>query len=403
VQFGAGVIMKKFLSISSILILLAYTPASAVVLTWDIPKNERMEMIRNALVRCLINDKMQNIYEERNIIDLTCYDKKNRESCVRGTFSVYRRGSPDEVFRLEKQYRSDFSIDRLGRYRVPKKLFIPNLRHIPTFPDRDVSREDKWTADAELVLDAFSIPFTLVFPVQYRLADIRKKDGADIAVVNYDFVINTDFDATKYPKDFPLKILGKEEGVIYWDVARKMPVRMNEKYRVIFNFPAGDGKTVTEENQMYFDTRVGKYAPVSPKQKEQARKELKKEVPEGVDVDSDSRGLAIRLGDVLFDFDSSNLKSESRRKLDTIVEVLKKRYPDREIIVEGHADNIGEHQYNDRLSESRARTVAEYLKSKSVTDKLSYRGFGSGSPIADNATKEGRQKNRRVEIIIKLQ
>jgi len=82
---------------------------------------------------------------------------------------------------------------------------------------------------------------------------------------------------------------------------------------------------------------------------------------------------------------------------------LKKRYPDREIIVEGHTDNIGEPQYNDRLSESRARTVAEYLKSKAITDKLSYRGFGSGRPLADNATKGGRQKNRRVEIIIKLQ
>jgi outer membrane protein OmpA-like peptidoglycan-associated protein len=395
--------MKKLFLVSFILILLAYAPASAVVLTWDIPKNERMEMIRNALVRFLVNDKMQNIYEERNIIDLTCYEKKNQENSVRGTFSVYRRGSPDEVFRLEKQYKSDFSIDRLGRYRVPKNLFIPNLRHIPTFPDRDVARNDRWTADAELVLDTFSIPFKLVFPVQYRLADIRKKDGADIAVINYNFVINMDLAGKKYPKDFPLKILGKDEGIIYWDVAHKMPVRMNEKYRIIFYISAGGDKIATDENQMYFDTRVRVYAPVSPEQKEQAQKELKKEVPKGVDVDSDSRGLAIRLGDVLFDFDSSNLKSESRKKLDTIADVLKKRYPDREIIVEGHTDNIGEPQYNDRLSESRARTVAEYLKSKAITDKLSYRGFGSGRPLADNATKGGRQKNRRVEIIIKLQ
>ena len=81
---------------------------------------------------------------------------------------------------------------------------------------------------------------------------------------------------------------------------------------------------------------------------------------------------------------------------------IRKKYPDREIIVEGHTDNTGDKQYNQGLSDRRAASVAEYLKKGVGHDKLSYKGYGSEKPISDNATKEGQAKNRRVEIIIKL-
>ncbi|MCX5841118.1 MAG: OmpA family protein [Deltaproteobacteria bacterium] len=111
----------------------------------------------------------------------------------------------------------------------------------------------------------------------------------------------------------------------------------------------------------------------------------------------------IRLGDVLFDFDSARLRGDSKDKLEKVADLLKSRYPDREIIVEGHTDNIGDREYNQRLSMDRARSVAEYLKQRAGADKLSYRGFGADRPITGNSTSEERQKNRRVEIIIKLQ
>nr|WP_252831800.1 OmpA family protein [Brachyspira pilosicoli] len=81
---------------------------------------------------------------------------------------------------------------------------------------------------------------------------------------------------------------------------------------------------------------------------------------------------------------------------------IKQTYPDREIIVEGHTDNTGEANYNQALSEKRAKTVADYILPKLEHDKLSYRGFGDKEPIASNDNPDGRQKNRRVDIIIKL-
>ena len=133
-------------------------------------------------------------------------------------------------------------------------------------------------------------------------------------------------------------------------------------------------------------------------------KEIEKELPKGsgIDVDTEKRGIVLRMGEVLFDFDSAKLRGDTRRTLDKVIDIIRKKYPDREIIVEGHTDSIGSKPYNRKLSNNRARSVAKYLKKGVGHDKFSYRGFGARRPIGDNATKEGRQKNRRVEIIIKL-
>jgi outer membrane protein OmpA-like peptidoglycan-associated protein len=395
--------MKKLFLTAFVLCLLPYISAYAVQLKWEIPKGERLEIVRNALVRNLINDKLQKIYEERNIIDLTCYEKKGNSSAVRGIFSVYQRDSENGVFQMQKQYPSDFIITERGRYIVPKDVYIPNLRHIPVFTGKETAKGDKWKGEAELILNDFSKPFKLIFPVEYRLEDITKNEKGDFAVIKYNFLITTDLSKGKYPADFPLKIQCKDEGTIFWEYLKNRPESMNEKYRIIFYFPGAGNKIESTEFQMYFDSTMKMYAAVTPEQKEQAKRELKKDAPEGVDVDSEKRGLVLRLGDVLFDFDSSALRNESRATLDKIIELLKKKYPDREIIVEGHTDNIGGTEYNMRLSKERARSVAEYMKGKSNADKLSFRGFGAERPIAGNDSKEGRQKNRRVEIIIKLQ
>jgi outer membrane protein OmpA-like peptidoglycan-associated protein len=387
----------------TILILIPWAASHAASLTWEIPKDERLEITRTAAVKFLVNDSMRRVFQERNIIDLTCYDAKAGASSVRGRFSVYERGSVDEVFNLREQYPSEFVIDRRGRFTVPKNYVMPNLRHLPAFPAKEVAAGESWTEKADLVLNSFSVPFKLTFPVEYRLAEVTKKGNSDIAVIRYSFTVDMDLSGGTYPADFPRSIIGKDEGVITWNISEKCPVSMKEKYRMAFLFRDGNRQVAVNEFQMLIDTTMKMYKPVSKEEREQARKELKKEIPDDVDVDTDRRGLVIRLGDVLFDFDSARLRGDSREKLDRVADLLKRKYPDRELIVEGHTDSIGGREYNRRLSVDRARSVAEYLKQRAGTDKLSYRGFGADRPIAGNGTKEERQKNRRVEIIIKLQ
>ncbi len=103
-------------------------------------------------------------------------------------------------------------------------------------------------------------------------------------------------------------------------------------------------------------------------------------------------------GDTLFDFDKSVVKPEGKKVLDGLV--AQANALNLEVIIAvGHADAVGTDAYNQKLSERRAAAVKAYLVSKGVPANRVYtEGKGEKSPVADNKTKEGRAKNRRVEV-----
>lgn len=393
--------MKK-ISLALAAIVICIYNAYAYKLSWDLAKDERIEMVKTAGVKYYLNARMSRSYEERNIIDITCSDKSDRLNRVHGVFSVLEKGSGENVFKLKGRYMVDFLIEPSGRFIVRKGDYMPNLRHIPSFPDKEIEINDTWKSDGEMVLDNFSRPFMLTFPVEYAFVKVIKDNEKDIAVINYYYSVNVDMSGTGYPADFPVRIAGENKGVIYWDITANKPRDIQDAYQIAFIFDTGGQLLSSAEFHMNIKTENSLYKNYTPKEKEAAKNELQKELPEGVDADVDKRGLVVRMNDLLFDFDSYSLRSDTKEKLDRIAEIIKKKYPDREIIVEGHTDSRGEKGYNQSLSEKRAMKVSEYLKSKSGHDKFSYKGYGRENPISDNSTEEGRSKNRRVEIIIKL-
>lgn len=110
--------------------------------------------------------------------------------------------------------------------------------------------------------------------------------------------------------------------------------------------------------------------------------------------------VPIRLDNVFFDLDKATLREESYVELNKLKKYLKD-YPNLKIEIHGHTDNQGEEEYNQILSENRAKAVYNYLIQEGIAkERLSYKGFGESKPIATNDTKEGRQLNRRTEYII---
>ena len=102
--------------------------------------------------------------------------------------------------------------------------------------------------------------------------------------------------------------------------------------------------------------------------------------------------------DAFFDFDKSSLKAEGKAKLDDLVGKVKGINLE-VIIAVGHTDSVGADAYNQKLSVRRAEAVKAYLVSKGIEKNRVYtEGKGEKQPVADNKTKEGRAKNRRVEI-----
>jgi outer membrane protein W/outer membrane protein OmpA-like peptidoglycan-associated protein len=120
--------------------------------------------------------------------------------------------------------------------------------------------------------------------------------------------------------------------------------------------------------------------------------------PEGTKVDSVGCPLEQTLK-VLFDFDSAELRPESITELERVVKFMGD-VPFAKAMVEGHTDSVGTETYNQALSDRRAKAVFDYLSSRGVDPaRLSSIGHGELKPIADNATAEGRQLNRRVMLI----
>ncbi len=111
-------------------------------------------------------------------------------------------------------------------------------------------------------------------------------------------------------------------------------------------------------------------------------------------------GQKIQLKHIFFERGKANLLEESFLELGLLTEVLTEN-PTMEILVSGHTDSRGMPKANQKLSESRVKSVVEYLQSKGIDQtRLKYKGFGSSQPVATNATDEGRAKNRRVEFTI---
>ena len=113
-----------------------------------------------------------------------------------------------------------------------------------------------------------------------------------------------------------------------------------------------------------------------------------------------ARGLIVNLSDVLFDTASSSLKPGAREKLARVSGILVS-HDGLRLEIEGHTDNVGTDAYNQGLSERRAESVRVYLvDQKFASASIGALGFGEGQPVATNDTPAGRQRNRRVELVV---
>jgi outer membrane protein OmpA-like peptidoglycan-associated protein len=133
-----------------------------------------------------------------------------------------------------------------------------------------------------------------------------------------------------------------------------------------------------------------------------AQEEKLARIPDATVERVDEETLLVQFdSDILFDFDSSALRSDAKATVDQVASVLGE-YDKTAVVVQGHTDAQGSDAYNQELSERRAEAVRRYLMSSGVDgDRLATQGLGEEFPVASNATESGRQLNRRVEILVR--
>ena len=136
---------------------------------------------------------------------------------------------------------------------------------------------------------------------------------------------------------------------------------------------------------------IGKYM-------DKQAKEIEQEV-EGAEVNRVAEGIRLTFkSSLLFDIDKAALKPESKVSLEDLAVIFIK-YPETDILIEGHTDSTGSEEHNLTLSRQRAQSVANYLAKQNVyPTRFTIMGYGESQPIATNDSEEGRARNRRVEL-----
>jgi outer membrane protein OmpA-like peptidoglycan-associated protein len=138
------------------------------------------------------------------------------------------------------------------------------------------------------------------------------------------------------------------------------------------------------------------------RQRDALQAKLMEALSEVTETQRHDRGLICSFSDVLFDFDTATLTAGGREKLQKLATVLLAHQASYRVEIEGHTDASGPDDYNLQLSQQRAEAVRQSLEQAGVDASriVAARGVGSASPVASNDTREGRQLNRRVEVII---
>jgi len=135
-------------------------------------------------------------------------------------------------------------------------------------------------------------------------------------------------------------------------------------------------------------------------EKAQLRAQLLAQLNSILQTRDSARGLIVNMSDVLFDTGSHTLKPGAREKLAKISGILL-AHPGLTLQIEGHTDSVGGDEFNQQLSERRADSVRDFLAEQGVpVSSITARGFGKTQPVASNDTPEGRQRNRRVELVV---
>lgn len=135
-------------------------------------------------------------------------------------------------------------------------------------------------------------------------------------------------------------------------------------------------------------------------QMDQQAKELKQNIP-NARVERVGEGIQVTFeSGLLYDFDSDRVRAASADNLRELARSLV-HYPNSDLLIVGHTDDVGSESYNQRLSERRAAAAADYLVAQGVArSRVRTRGLGEGEPVSPNDDEAGRQRNRRVEVAI---
>ena len=431
--------MKKLLLALALLVLLADLLAAARF-RWQVEKDVTYKVTSYVRELRYLNSQYHSTIDIRNkaLLTAVAVNSNKTSALYKGEFQYYEReaGATNQPFNLKEVYPTEFWRDTQGRYTIDDKFYMPVVRDVPVFPDRDIAPGEMWRADGHEMHDLKSYGVTKAYRIpinaRYIYVGDRIVNGRKAALFSITYVFNHygNIDLSGYirkanavlgryrndPQQYqilktqyedelsrmqkaPQRISGSCIQLYYWDIEAGLPLTMSEDFHFIFHLLNNEVHEFKGVSEASFE----RVTPTRDNDRDRIADALRRgaKPDDGVTVRKDRRGIVVELGDVLFDNDRYNLKPETRARILDLAKRINQagRF---EIRVEGHTDNSGQADYNLDLSQKRAREVAGFLTKSLGTDprSISWIGHGMTRPAASNASADGRARNRRVEIIL---
>jgi len=396
--------MKKIAGIFCIF-LCAATLLGAKEFRFKYIEGEKYRVLSQVQEDVYINDRFSHSAEILNKISIHVEKTKDNSGYLVGEFLTSERSSgSSNAFTWENYNKSEYWRDEYGMYDIEKQYVMPVVRNVPKFPERNLEVGDQWVGAGHEVHDfrhSLGIPKLVRFPITvsytYKGTETRNDIKCDVIAIEYTVFNRPHMNIPRGATGLE-RITGFSNQTLYWDSLRGRPYEYEEEFDFVFKLSNGTTieYTGTAEARVIDSSIMDR-----DKIANEINEEFKKQGIEDAGAESDEDGVKITLEDINFYANKSEFLPGEKEELARIGEILKK-YPERDILVEGHAAKVGSSEFLQQLSEDRAQVVAEFLLEQGVRkpEQMVVRGMGTSEPIGDNSTKEGRKKNRRVEITI---
>ena len=361
-----------------------------------------------------VNNELNHNAEILNRISVRVTDvDENGDGVHEANFmtSENSTGAAGGIFSYGEDYESVFSRDAFGKYKIGDEYFMPVVRDVPIFPDKEISVGEKWSAQGHEAHDlrrTFGIktPFKIPFTAEYEYLGIEKNDEEKI-LHKFSCKYKMEYSSQDLPAEYlnlefsldvPVRTVGFSNQTIFWDSEKGCIDHYNEEFKIVIQSSYGNvflfqGTAHAEVTDFVRTADERNVNSVLEKIEDLGISD--------VSVSATEKGLTLSIENIQFMPDSDVLLDSEKIKLQKIAQILN-AYPENDLLIVGHTALRGSMKEQMELSEMRSRAVADYLIKNKVRDKyhIFTKGMGGSSPIGDNRTESGRAKNRRVEITI---
>ncbi len=286
-------------------------------------------------------------------------------------------------------YESVLYRDKLGNYSFDENTFMPVVRNLPIFPDRNLELGDTWTAQGEEFHDFrenFGIekPFRIPFTAHYTYDSTEEINGKTFHVIIVEYNLEYESPETLVEdEDSPALTKFTTMQTLYWDNENGYLDHYSENYDIAIETKFGYEIHIIGETQTETANFISR-AVSSP------------------DINTENTyQKAVSIESIQFEPNTAELTNSAKNQLQRIKQQLES-LPRSNLLLEGHTALAGTEGAQLNLSQQRAKAVADYLVSIEVRTmgEMEIVGLGSTKPIAPNTTHENMIKNRRVEITI---